>query len=76
MDRVVVSLIEGYGEDCEKDGRRESRTRIFENKEAVLLTVVFAVFSISLAVFCLSLYLQRKGRTISDQKISQEVNII
>jgi hypothetical protein len=60
MDKVDISLLEGYGEGCSRDG-----TKVTEISEHIFLTVYIAVLFFSTILLCISLYMFRLHRQYS-----------
>ena len=70
MDKVDISLLEGYGEGCERDERQATGSS--EDLSPILLTVSLVVLLLAIILLCISLYLYRVHKHSSSIAVVQQ----
>ena len=71
VDKVNISLLEGYGEECSESGTHH--TEISENLSPMFLSVCLVVLLFAIILLCISLYLYRVHRYTSVPPTVQKV---
>ena len=71
VDKIEISLLEGYGEGCVENGTHH--TEISENLSPMFLIVSLFVLLFAIILLCISLYLYRAHRYTSGMPTVQKV---